>query len=379
MNRAANRGEWSELYVLFKLLGDGRIYTADAQMNKLSPNAYLEIIRVIREEVANVMSEYAINDGTIDIYVAQDLVTSISAGEFLREAHRLFKTIRNGRGRSFEVDEATTDFMEQAHITKVKASSISVNGENGGKNDIVMELRDSTTALVYKAGFSIKANGKNPATLFNCATATAFVYRLGGLTDEDAAILNGLNTPSGHRDKQKRLRYLKNHGVELEFVDNKIPPGHTVAPFARNLEILRSDMQQILNLAVLAHYTDERDHTKVSDICKILQADNALGVAAPEYFYKKALEDFLYASFGGLNGTSPWDGRTIVNGGYIVVKEDGEVLAHSSQDTAVFRDFLFQETKFDRPDSSDGKWSYAYAYKDGSDWFMDLNFQVRFI
>ncbi|MDU4854253.1 MAG: HpaII family restriction endonuclease, partial [Clostridioides difficile] len=32
---SGNKGEWSEIYVLFKLLADGKIYAADSELNKL--------------------------------------------------------------------------------------------------------------------------------------------------------------------------------------------------------------------------------------------------------------------------------------------------------------------------------------------------------
>ena len=32
----ANIGEWSELYALFQILGEGKIHAGDAQLNKLS-------------------------------------------------------------------------------------------------------------------------------------------------------------------------------------------------------------------------------------------------------------------------------------------------------------------------------------------------------
>lgn len=44
---AANRGEWAELYVLFKLLAEGKIYSADENLNR-NANSYLEIIKIIR-------------------------------------------------------------------------------------------------------------------------------------------------------------------------------------------------------------------------------------------------------------------------------------------------------------------------------------------
>lgn len=44
-----NKGEWSEIYVLLRLLADGKIYTADSELNKLE-NVYFPIIKIIREQ-----------------------------------------------------------------------------------------------------------------------------------------------------------------------------------------------------------------------------------------------------------------------------------------------------------------------------------------
>ena len=35
MTKAANKGEWSEIYVLFKLLGEKRVYAGDGELNKI--------------------------------------------------------------------------------------------------------------------------------------------------------------------------------------------------------------------------------------------------------------------------------------------------------------------------------------------------------
>ena len=39
---AGNKGEWSELYVLIRLLADGRLYSADSDLKKMD-NVYLPI------------------------------------------------------------------------------------------------------------------------------------------------------------------------------------------------------------------------------------------------------------------------------------------------------------------------------------------------
>ncbi|NLB89535.1 MAG: HpaII family restriction endonuclease, partial [Syntrophomonadaceae bacterium] len=35
-----NKGEWSEVYTFFKLLSDGRLYAADADLNKIEDIYY---------------------------------------------------------------------------------------------------------------------------------------------------------------------------------------------------------------------------------------------------------------------------------------------------------------------------------------------------
>lgn len=50
---SANKGEWAELYVLFRLLGDGRLYAADKQLNK-KLDSYLDVLNIIREEARDI-------------------------------------------------------------------------------------------------------------------------------------------------------------------------------------------------------------------------------------------------------------------------------------------------------------------------------------
>ena len=45
-----NRGEWSEVYAFLRILADGEIKPADANLNELSDEPAIPVIRVIREE-----------------------------------------------------------------------------------------------------------------------------------------------------------------------------------------------------------------------------------------------------------------------------------------------------------------------------------------
>ena len=48
MALTGNKGEWSEIYTLFRLLGEGKVHAGDASLNKL--DLYYPIVNIIREE-----------------------------------------------------------------------------------------------------------------------------------------------------------------------------------------------------------------------------------------------------------------------------------------------------------------------------------------
>ena len=47
MALSGNKGEWSEIYTLFRLLGEGKVHAEDANMIKLE--LYYPILNIIRE------------------------------------------------------------------------------------------------------------------------------------------------------------------------------------------------------------------------------------------------------------------------------------------------------------------------------------------
>lgn len=45
-----NRGEWSEVYAFLRILADGEIEPADANLNVLNDEPAIPVVRIIREE-----------------------------------------------------------------------------------------------------------------------------------------------------------------------------------------------------------------------------------------------------------------------------------------------------------------------------------------
>jgi HpaII restriction endonuclease len=55
-----NRGEWSEIYTFLKLLADGKLNAADANLQAI-PNVYYPIIKILRRET-NSKREYLFSE-----------------------------------------------------------------------------------------------------------------------------------------------------------------------------------------------------------------------------------------------------------------------------------------------------------------------------
>ena len=58
-----NKGEWSEIYALFKLLGDQQLYLGNKQIERIQGLVY-PIIKILRTE-SNGDFEYSIQDNII--------------------------------------------------------------------------------------------------------------------------------------------------------------------------------------------------------------------------------------------------------------------------------------------------------------------------
>ena len=71
-----NKGEWSELYVLLRLLADGKIHGADESLNKLE-EVFFPILKIIRNKGTEQKTEYVPGE-QVEIYVNDQLVHSVS-------------------------------------------------------------------------------------------------------------------------------------------------------------------------------------------------------------------------------------------------------------------------------------------------------------
>ena len=194
MALSGNKGEWSEIYALFRLLGEGKVHAGDADMNKL--DLYYPILNVIREESKRYEYKPDIEQNIVIIDENGNEYARISMDKFMEESMRLLEDIKNAKGASFSIPQ-TEEFMNEVGCSKIKAKSLD-------KSDIHIVIHDLRTNMKPLLGFSIKSQLGTPSTLLNAGKTTNITYRVVG-TSLSAGDIQEINAIDEHLSRMKAI------------------------------------------------------------------------------------------------------------------------------------------------------------------------------
>ncbi|PKL92202.1 MAG: hypothetical protein CVV21_05480 [Candidatus Goldiibacteriota bacterium HGW-Goldbacteria-1] len=357
-----NKGEWSEIYVLYKLLADGELYGADVKLQKLAT----EVMKVLAAHRIDPKSDvdYIISKKQVEIK-GQKKTVFIPVSEFVKFSSELLKVIKTEKPPIKIKDETLKDFLAKSMVTSVKNRK-DKKGKN--KSDLDLSIEDSVTSSRHRLGFSIKSKVGASATLFNAAEASGLRFRIEGrLSKED---VDSINAISGTKTKVEELN---KKGCTLKFDLYKDEN------FMKNLKMVDGDLVYILPELIKIFYY-KKGKAKIKTLVEDMETDDFLKINDPRRpFYKNKVMNLLTASALGMTATEPWDGSYDASGGFIVVKDDGEILCYHFFKWNEFKDYLFNDTHFDIPSTSENKsYDFGNIVKDDSGFYIDLNFQIRF-
>ena len=350
-----NIGEWSEIYTFFKLLADGKLHAANADLS-LDSSSYYPIVKIIRQQ-KNFTYEYVLDDTSVSISTdAESIATqTISRKDFANAAKNLLSAI--GVAQATFAVPTVDEILVQSEITSLKEP-------HSDKGDISLVAHDSRVNKDIDFSFSIKSQLGSASTLLNASGATNFKFGIvGELTNQEIADLNKL----GPKDLLRDLA-AKNIKIELCEMHNE--------QFETNLKMIDSQMPQIIASLMLAYYSGRG--TTIADLVKVITADDQLnyGKAASE-IYSHKVKTMLTDVALGMTPSRPWTGDYDATGGYIIVKSDGEIVCFHAYNREAFKDYLLNTTKMET--ASRSRHNFGHIYRDGDDLRIDLNLQIRFI
>ncbi len=350
-NSGLNKGEWSELYAFLHLLQKPNLIVVDENLNVLD-NKIFKIVDILLSD-----KKYHIETREIQKLTKDNrLIKKYSTEHISQNAEILLeKILKHAKAKgSFKIDELITLIDDLLDGKKPK-------GHSFVKGDLEANVFDSKINSVKNISYNIKSNLGSKATLLNASNNTNFIYRVDNI---DENIMKKNNTISTKTKLLDRCNFLNESGAKIKFVSTESEA------FGYNLSLVDSNLNKILaEMLLLSYQNNEKDIKKLLDIVSSNKDENL--------FYRKKFTDFSNAVTFGMRAGKKWDGINEVNGGIILVTEQGEVYL---LDLIYFKEivdkYLINNIKFDSPSST--RYKMFEVYKQNSQYFFKLNLQIRF-
>jgi hypothetical protein len=355
-NVSHNVGEWSELYVLSKILVDGGAYgSSDGELR--FQNDFHRVFEVIfPNQSAGQAIVYRINDGKVQKYLDDTFVCNIDVDKLRTINSDFFAEILSpSRQSTFEskLGLEILNIIGKGSPSATSASRVS---------DLELVLMDRWAgAPTPPVGFSIKSQVGSPSTLLNASGATNFEYEIVNNPNADIVKI----AEDSNNSVQKLVKNLHASGCRLVFNQMRSDS------FAYKLALLDSKMVENVSDLLLNFYNSE--FSLVSDVASV--AFPSSDAQSQQKIFK--VKQFLGSIAMGLRPSGEWDGDTSKFKGMIIAKKNGDIVLYYVYNLSQFQEFLYSSVKFEVASMTRHK--FGAIIERGGKFFIDLNLQIRFI
>lgn len=347
-----NKGEWSELYTFLNVLASGELYAANEKLEKDTSTKY-KVLSAFQKDVEYFRSET--NSKVFFEYNSTEY--EIPFDQFDEYSKKLFNGIKQGKGRTFSIKEIDS-FIDALKISSLKAGSRK-------KGDLLIKIDDIFTAQYQKLNFSVKSYIGSKPTLLNASEGTILQFSLTEkIPDKNIDLINDISTPAKIKD---RILKLKEMGIGLNYHDVPSPI------FKKNLQMIDYRLPELISKLYLESYfvPGKRISAVVDSFLKNNPSEDKDII-----IYK--IKQLLIAAALGMVPLTPWLGLEEANGGYIVVKDNSDVLCYHIYDRNRLSEYLYNHTAFDTP--STGRTSVGKVIRnENGELGFNLTMQIRFI
>jgi len=315
----SNKGEWSEAYVLLKLLVDPALVASDSQLNPVDGRYY-----IVKQIIWRSKDEERILTPKANAYSSEsDPSKSVTLDEIREALPKILFDISQGE-RAFPMP-IVQDIYERMGLPSFKMSSTK-------KIDISLVIPSMGGVQDRELGFSIKSQLGSNSTLLNASSTTNIRYTVQGKEAQEALGSEGL----GHY--RANLDAISAHAGSLIFDEFESDT------FSSNLRNFSSDFPEFYAEMVRTYVTGESSTRNLNELTTVSSTSSS-EVNQRRYQVKS----FLRAVALGLVPGSEWGGKLAGYGGYIVVKRTGELVCLHLDNDDEFKDYLFENTVFDIP------------------------------
>ncbi len=355
-----NKGEWSELYTFFKLLADGKLFSANENLERT--DSFVQLLSIYRKDDGKNLDFKITSENLINIIDANtnEIIFSFSQSKANSIAYKIVSEIKGKEGISKELIKS----IQELSITQVADKSL-------GKGDINIRIYDPIHAISSNQEFSIKSFLGSDPTLFNANKTTNITYKIvddKGLPISDDDLIEVNSITKGHK-YIKRISKLNELGYQVNF------DSFDDDTFKLNLQVIDSDLPEIIAYIVKDKYVSSV--IKINEVIDKISKDNPMNydLTQGHKFYEYRLVNFLVETALGMTSKAVWSGKYDIVGGIIIIKPNAEMLCYHLIDFNKFKQYLKNSARLDNPSGS--KMGYGIVYKNDKGSFIKLNFQIK--
>ena len=310
-----NKGEWSEVYALLKILSDGYLKGCYSNLED-NPTSRIPFYYIKQTSIRNTDIFY--RPTANGICIRSDLgQTEITETDIDRVANIILSSILDSRNGVFEID--ITYFLRLMHNPLIKSPSRL-------KRDLTIAIVNHGQIIEY--GFSVKSNLGSRTSLINASQATNFSFEISQVQPEWIGL------------KTKEL-------VAEIPIENIRFTGMNNAIYNQNLRKIAFQLPEIISWMLINFFRGES--TNVSDLLLSLTIKNPLQLIDTN-FYRDKIAALLVTSALGMTPTTEWNGQLNADGGMIIVKKNGEIVTFyclDIQSMASFQQYLIESCSFE--------------------------------
>jgi type II restriction enzyme len=353
-----NKGEWSEMYALLKLLSEAKVNGATADL-QIDESAAFRITQIVRGQGA-ARRTYCINpNGSISLSENLPEFAVVRSEDLKAGVRDVLQAISGAASTTFEVPK-TNELMRALCCDQLKSAS-------SDKDDITLVVHDGVSGRRTELPLSIKSMMGGAPTLLNAGKTTNWRYAVDGLSAASVHEINGIYSKSKVRDRVQKIREL---GGNLRF------EAMESTEFHRNLITLDASLPALMARALIIFYSGEAN--SMADISNRLAEAGIVieGVRLSRDMIRFKFGTLLHNIALGMNPGTEWDFLQQAHGGYLVVRTDGEIVCYHVYNLDEFKTYLLDNTRFET--ASTGRHGFGELYEQGDGIKFRLNLQIRF-
>lgn len=355
----ATKREWSELYTFFHLLSDGFLHTGTPEAT-INEKEGIPICSILREENDEPIL-YRISKTDVIINAQPDDI-KIPRTALAEAAKLILNAIKTSAEDLVVSPDGIEEFLDQLNIYSIEAKTAE-------RTNLTLFLWNMDMPPV---GVILRSRLSKMLPLLDGGRAANLKFELTGMKFANPMI-SKVNAVEGPNPVTERMLLIDRLGGILKYADvaDKV--------FRSNLSMFDLHFPRLLAEMLRTMHLDGL--TRITDLTAAMKELNPLKIKDElinkHHYYEYKMKQFLAAAATGMRPAKIYNGAPSAIEGLILLNGDGTPLYYPAAKKAVFEEFLFLNTRFERGDLI--KDHYGTLEKENGVLYFRLNAKVGLI